>query len=1216
MTLLSELIDIPEQVHKGDFVLKLTSGVEQADQTLDQYVVTEQLARCFDEALGFIKGAVQARASKAAYLHGSFGSGKSHFMAVLHLLLQGNARARALPELAPAVARHAEWMDGKRFLLVPYHMIGARSMESAILGRYAEHVATLHPEAPPPAIYKAEGLFEDARNLRERMGDERFFHGLNRAGGGEGGWGKLAEWDATSFVVALTAPPNDRERLRLVSALVDTYFRNYRDVARGSEEAFVSLDEGLAIISAHAQGLGYDALILFLDELILWLASHAADLAFVNREGQKLVKLTEAERADRPIPVISFVARQRDLRELVGTHIAGAEQLAFGDVLGHWEGRFHTITLEDRNLAAIAERRLLKPRSEAARQRIDAAFAETQKAGDAVRQTLLTSTGDPAQFRQVYPFSPAFVQALVAISGALQRERTALKVMAELLTQQRHTLRLGDVVPVGDLFDLVTDGDEVFTDVMRLNATNAVQLYRRKLLPLLARRHEIAVDELDRLPADDPRLRRFRAEDRLIKTLLLAALVPEVEALRGLTPARLAALNHGSIRAPIPGQEGQVVLKRCQELAAEVGEIRVGDGVNPTIAVQLTGVDTEGIVQKALNHDSTGERRRAVKELLYQQLGLGMHDELFTSHAFLWRGTERRCDILYTNVREATDESLRARGGDWLLVIDFPFDEGNYKPIDDLARLQRYRDEKPPTTTIAWVPSFLSAAALADLGRYVILEHVLTGERFAGYASHLNAVEQGQARLLLDNQRNQLRQRLIGILESAYGIAAELPGMVDPGHERAAHVQSLQPTFQPRLPVGGTLGAALEQLLDQALASQFPAHPHFGTRITMATLRKVLDELRRAAKAPQGRIEVERPLRPLLAHVAEPLQLGTMHEAHFVLDRRWVQELNRRRDRDGGPLSVGKLRAWLDEPEPRGLPEEVANLVILTYAEVENYAFRLHGGPATPALDRLSDELELRQVELPSPEQWQRARERAEKVLGVVPEQFLSAGNVAAFADQVRGVIERHRGDCERLCRRLREVLSRAGLAADQTPRVRTADAVLALIERVRQANGPAIVDAVAVTSAPTTLEAMGTSLKRAGDVCAALDAIGWDIFATLEEAGIPDAAAPVHARVHEVLAADELAIALAPALREAQDRALALIKEALRIKEPPPPPPPPPADPRGGAPRPSPAREGQRCGLDAAGVRTLLGELEAALAAEPGARLTVSWTIEGTKRR
>ncbi|MBF0333687.1 MAG: hypothetical protein HQL40_08575 [Alphaproteobacteria bacterium] len=52
--------------------------------------------------------------------------------------------------------------------------------------------------------------------------------------------------------------------------------------------------------------------------LILWLATRAADPAFVSNEGAKLSKLVEAANADRPIPLVSVVARQRDLRELVG----------------------------------------------------------------------------------------------------------------------------------------------------------------------------------------------------------------------------------------------------------------------------------------------------------------------------------------------------------------------------------------------------------------------------------------------------------------------------------------------------------------------------------------------------------------------------------------------------------------------------------------------------------------------------------------------------------------------------------------------------------------------------------------------------------------------------------------------------------------------------------------------------------------------------------
>ena len=165
----------------------------------------------------------------------------------------------------------------------------------------------------------------------------------------------------------MAAPPGDDTRGRLVGDLVKYLFPAYQGVSGGKTESFLSLDKGLSVISRHAKELGYDALILFLDELILWLASHAADPGFVHREGQKLAKLVESQTPDRPVPIVSFVARQRDLRDLVGKNVPGAEQLNFADALRHWEGRFHTITLEDRNLPVIAEKRVLRPKDEACR---------------------------------------------------------------------------------------------------------------------------------------------------------------------------------------------------------------------------------------------------------------------------------------------------------------------------------------------------------------------------------------------------------------------------------------------------------------------------------------------------------------------------------------------------------------------------------------------------------------------------------------------------------------------------------------------------------------------------------------------------------------------------------------------------------------------------------------------------------------------------------
>ncbi len=162
MTLIKDLIDIPERVQKGDFVLRLTEGVNDPAETLREYVVTPELAKCFDAALSFIRSAVQGRTSKATYLHGSFGSGKSHFMAVLHLILQGDATARGIRELAAVIQKHNDWLVGKKFLLVPYHMIGAHDMESGILGNYVEFMRRTHPTAPIPPVYVSASLIAQA----------------------------------------------------------------------------------------------------------------------------------------------------------------------------------------------------------------------------------------------------------------------------------------------------------------------------------------------------------------------------------------------------------------------------------------------------------------------------------------------------------------------------------------------------------------------------------------------------------------------------------------------------------------------------------------------------------------------------------------------------------------------------------------------------------------------------------------------------------------------------------------------------------------------------------------------------------------------------------------------------------------------------------------------------------------------------------------------
>lgn len=1242
--LISDIIQLPERVRKGDFVLNLSRGVTEPDKTLDQYVVTPQLAACYDDALSFIRSSVDPANSKACYLHGSFGSGKSHFMAVLHLLLQHNAAVRSLEYLDKVCAKHT-WVEQKKFLLIPYHMIGARNMESAILGGYVDHVMQLHPDAPLPGVYLADEIFKNAQQHRQALGDEKFFAQLSKGSQTQhppakketqhagtatqekkSGWGKLAKgWDAARFETAMEAAPASEERTRLVGDLVQHIFPAFKGIAQGKDEAYVDLDVGLSIISAHAKALGYDGLILFLDELILWLATHSADLNFVQTEGNKLAKLVESRKAERPVPIISFVARQRDLRELIGENVTGVEQLNFSDVLSHWEGRFHTITLEDRNLPLIAHKRVLKPKDSACKAELEEAFEKTAQIRQEIMEVLLTREADRAMFKLVYPFSPALIQALVAVSSALQRERTALKIMLQLLVNRRDTLRLGDVIPLGDLWDVVAHGDEAFTDVMRVNFENAKRLYQTKLLPMLTQQHEVDL-EVDRERAKTnkesaEKLQRFENDDRLIKSLLLSALVHGVDTLKNMTCTKLAALNHGTIRSRIANREHQIVK---QKLAAWVdlsgGVIHLSDDpVNPTVSIQLSGVETESIIEAARAYDNPGNRQQKIKLMLFKSLDIPEQDDMFTSHTFHWRGSKRSCDVLFTNVRTLTDESLRASGGDWKLIIDFPFDSDGHSPHEDLDRLTRFKEKNDHQQTIVWLPSIFSPRTQTDLGKLVIIDRLLLGTNLDQYGKHLSLQDRETARILLKNQQSALSSRLGQIVEAAYAIRSEpTPGSLDTAYDMSdSHFQSLYPSLQVQRPVGATLGEALIHLLDQALSHQYPKHPHFSQEIKLGKdLRQVLEVCQEAARTPDGRVFVEdKAVRQKLKNICNPLELGQMSETHFVLGSFWKNHFNRLHSASAQPHpSVADLRQYTDQPEERGLPKEIQNLLILVYADQTNRSFLRYGSNYTPALDDLPNELELHEQTLPDTKDWEEAVSRVADIMGHAISRLLNASNLTMLAEKVGETATKFKADCDSLPDRLQLVLKNVGVSeadAGKADRLRTARAVKNLLAACEGKEPTALVGAIAHAKVETSNTSMGKSLKSATAVLDCLRTTKWNSFSAVAQL-TDERKTNADLLIEDVrswLKVDEHALAggLAPKLSEAEDRAITLLTPPKQPTVPVTPPvvPPPP-------------RPGWK--IVNTDNKTRLTEKEATVAVEellrklkssPRYRLSIQWTLE-----
>ncbi|UCM87237.1 BREX-2 system ATPase PglY [Streptomyces marincola] len=1285
--LLRDVIDIKTTISTSDYVLKLAEAVteEGAAQAVRDYVLTERLLDNFDEALSLIRAALDGRTSKAAYLHGSFGSGKSHFMAVLHALLRGDTAVRGRQDFDPVLARH-EWLgtENKRFLLVPYHMLGAKSLEQRVLGDYVRHVKALHPDAPTPQVYRTDALFQDIRALRDRVGDEQFIEGLGGSDG-EDEWGDSFAWTPELLDTALAAEELDGSetelnllnpvtpaelRAKLVQEASATWFPGFTRNAAEDEHGFISLDAGLAVIAEHTRSLGYDALILFMDELILWLANRIHDQRFVSREADKITNFVEGADSRRAVPVVSFIARQRDLRELVGEETSGAAETAIQDSLNLASGRFDKITLEDRNLPQVAHARLLRPKDAGAAAQLEAAFTRIKRAGPHVWDVLLgsdtgTTGADEDAFRLTYPFSPAFMDTLVHISSALQRSRTGLKLMGQLLAKHRDDARLDQVIPLGDLYPVIADGgDRPFVDSLKVEFQAADKLYRTKLRPHLLATYEVTEEDIERFrhrqsPGDDQALRRrcegFIGDDRLICTLLLSALAPSVPALRDLTNRRLSALNHGAVLTPIPGAEAGVIKAKVEDWAARFPEIKpTGTDVNPGVRLELAGVDVDSVIANANVNNSRANRRSLAKRLLAQELGVELMDRLSADELrHVWRGTHRSAEVVFGEIANPDDladhEFSPSQEGQWRLLIGLPYREGEFGFAEDGHRVRGFRErasERP--RTVAWIPAQLSAARFQDFQRLVVIDYALADQRRFDtvYAQHLNADNRARARALLEGQRESLIRKVKSAFRQAYGCAEKKPSDVEVGIEQ--HFEPLPEVPDLRVSIGQSLHDAVRHIAGKLLAFQYPAHPDFdpdgtGTAYKPGDVRTVFGHIRAAAESGDRQAEIPAKDRAAMRRLAVPLNIGQQKEAYFRLTSHWPDHfaLQARNDGRPGDLSVVQLASWLDEPRPMGLDPLLAHLVIAGWAEMEDRVWVRAGALLDPSPEpaAVKPQDALRSQPLPEEPVWREAGRRFQEIFGEQPPALRRGRLVTQFARQIAEKARRYQPHTADLVKELEKRAAVLDLdGEDESGRLflarRSRDLLTELAGLDRSTSGGSSAAKRVITAfadfdlGEASASRYGASIKQAEPVAAALAGGAWDMLKLASGYG-PEGEA-VLAALRGAAGVDQRTTDLGAALREARRGVVAVIERSRVVTEPPravPEPRPaavtspdaislatdtarPPVSTRHPIPGGSARRSGGGRTTAARAVAELRAELAALAAAEPDATIEISWRV------
>ncbi|MBL0196972.1 MAG: hypothetical protein IPQ09_22640 [Myxococcales bacterium] len=986
MTTITEAFDLPraEDIRAMGFVVKLRESDPDGDEVkklVSDYVVTPAVARELPGILDAMKQVFDRGEEYGRFIHGSFGSGKSHFMTMLSLLLEGAQPAWA--KLGPLFGEHREaqtkrghdaadhkaWLEKAGLLVVRIHMLSIRGKTTGFdRAVYDGFNAALKRRGKAPFEFlDVDGLFEEVRREAKEYGDVV--------------WKRL---EAEGIV----GGASDFEGIAKGSVQARERFARAWLTYKGRDLSSAGVDprwsEGLRRMAEHAKAQGFGGLVLMVDEFLLWLAEKSGQ-EFV-REIHDLSLIVDHDGGQRPLPIFVFVARQRNLQEFYPDLV---DETKIHEHIDHQLKRFETTKLQDVELRHIVRGRVLRAKDPAAVRLAIASLAERHQK---VLPALLAG-GDLDYLHDVYPFHPALIEMLVDVTSLMQRERSALRLLYELLVLHYPSLPLGEFLPVGSAFAAIfpESGVEASKKIEQMQDIHH-QHYAR-LAPTMVRMAEEPGSELGP--------ERLRALDQIVKTVLLAEVSPRLKQ-GGLTIERLVQLNSADVDGETFRGQVRVAETDLLALAQRVPDLQIaGSGKIATVRYVLGRVSLGEVLTRARSKcDNTSERFKVFMAALKRALGIAAakgFEEGGPNQGdwdLTWRRTRRRGQLKIGNVREMSQDDFEPPDGAFKVLVDYPWDVDGHTVDEDRMRATNARRKKGTLHTVCWLPRHMTPSELNVLTELAAVRYLLS--------------EVGQEELTgtLGPQDRQKLLEQAGIRERS--LVSQLDELLVEVYIRHGELYALISDVDSSRP-RETLAENLEHITTVLMDRRYPQHPTFLAEPKKQDLETLLEWMVQAGETNVS-VGFDEATLKALKNLGQPLDLVNLGQtkASLRLDSRYLKDVLQKADHDSF--------AWTPVAEhlreTYGLQPLVVDLFLCFLCKRDHRALQeLDGEPIDARIGMpASARVRLQRGKLVSAADWGRLRDLGHQLFDLPrPPAHRSLQGQDAFASALReqGIVKR-----------------------------------------------------------------------------------------------------------------------------------------------------------------------------------------------------------------